>query len=92
MTLEEEEDVQAELAALQRETEVNTSPLFRRRSRPPAVNTLTHQKAKEPSRPVQLPSVPVAEPVGPVEGEHYFIISALPLLYLSLRFDTSSLW
>jgi hypothetical protein len=80
MTLEEEEDVQNELASLQREAEVVRKHLLPRLSCTFPTSQLRSQTTAI-SHPPQLPSVPVAEPEvpeGPVALEGWFW-HALPM-------------
>jgi len=60
MTLEEEEDVQSELASLQREAEAVRKPLWSNSDGAPIIPHTIPQKAAV--SPVQLPSVPATQP------------------------------
>jgi hypothetical protein len=61
MTAEEEEDVQNELAALQRETDiVSLLP----QGLPPQVD-VCYQKTKAADKPIHLPAVPISDPIAP---------------------------
>ena len=62
MTLEEEEDVQSELASLQREAEAVRKPLWSNSDGAPITPHTIPQKAAVSHPPVQLPSVPATQP------------------------------